>query len=87
MNLPPELQWSPGEASTVNDFLNSPLGQKWLNLLFSRKPAIKMDTTEQAAMTGVFAAGYEAVFTQIHASRQVYLGDSASMKPIDPTRD
>jgi hypothetical protein len=84
---PPGLSWSAGEAAGVNEFLNSPLGRKWLGVLLTRKPRIDMLNTERAALTGVYAAGYESFFAEIAQTRVAATPESASMKPIDPTKD
>jgi hypothetical protein len=80
--------WGPGEAATLNEFLNTPIGVKWLQELFSRKPKIDQTNVEKAALSGVFAAGYEYAWAQIAATRVGALApDSASVPGIDPTKD
>lgn len=89
MNLSPLQNWSPSEAAAVNEFLNTQVGRKWLGLLLSRKPAIDMGSTEKAALTGAYAAGYESFFGQVALSRTALppQDQSAGIKPIDPTKD
>lgn len=89
MNVP-GISWSASEAAGVNEFLNSPLGRKWLGVLLTRKPRMdKADlrTTETAALIGAFAAGYESFFAEIAATRVVQVEESPAAKPIDMTRD
>jgi hypothetical protein len=87
MNLP-GISWSPSEAAAVNEFLNSPVGKKWLGILLSRKPKLDLSSTERAALSGAYAAGYEAlIFYEIPATRASMIQESASIKAIDPTRD
>jgi hypothetical protein len=85
---PPGIAWNPGEAAAVNEFLNSAVGRKWLGVLLTRKPRIDLGSTEKAALSGAFAAGYESIFSEIAATR---IGqspiDTASAKSIDPTKD
>jgi hypothetical protein len=83
----PGFQWTPSEASSVNEFLNTPLGQKWLGVLITRKPRMDLSTTERAALSGAFVAGYEAVFGEIAATRTAMMPDKAEVKAIDPTVD
>jgi hypothetical protein len=86
MNMP-GIPWSGAEAAGVNDFLNTPLGRKWLGVLLSRKPKLDLSNTERTALTGAFAAGYESFFGEIASTRIASTQDSASMKSIDPTKD
>ena len=88
MNLP-GIQWTPGEAATVNEFLNSPIGRKWLAVLQFRKPAVDLSSTERTALSGAYAAGYEyLLFNQIPATRiALKEQESMSLKAIDPTKD
>lgn len=88
MNLP-QGQWSPGEAATVNDFLNSPVGRRWLSLLLVRRPMVDISTTERAAVTGAFAAGYDhMLFGQIPASRVALpTAEPDDGRSIDPSKD
>jgi hypothetical protein len=83
----PGFQWTPGESAAVNEFLNSPLGQKWLGVLITRKPRVDLSTTERAALSGAFIAGYESVFGEIAATRATVVPDNASIQGIDPTKD
>lgn len=86
MNLP-GIQWTPGEAAGVNDFLNSPLGRKWLGILLTRKPQLDLSSTEKAALSGAFAAGYERFFGEIAATRVSITPEPAGLRPIDSVRD
>ena len=88
MNLPAN-QWTPGEAASVNEFLNSPVGRRWLSLLLIRRPMVDISTTERAAVTGAFAAGYDhMLFGQIPASRVALPNqEQDSMRAIDPSKD
>jgi hypothetical protein len=88
MNQPPMgLSWSPGEAATVNEFLNSPVGRKWLGILITRKPHIDLTSSDRAGLTGAFAAGYEHIFAEIAATRYATQPESFSAKAIDPVKD
>jgi hypothetical protein len=84
---PPGIPWSGAEAAAINDFLNSPLGRKWMGVLLTRKPGLDLAGTERAALTGAYSAGYEHFFAEIAATRVAGSQESASMKTIDPTRD
>lgn len=85
---PVGIQWSPSEAAAVNEFLNTPVGRKWLGVLLTRKPKVDLNSTEKAALTGAFSAGYESIFSEIAATRVAQpLSESASVKGIDPTKD
>jgi len=84
---PPGIPWSGAEAAAINDFLNSPLGRKWMGVLLTRKPQMDLSTTERAALSGAYAAGYERIFGEIAATRVAATQDSASMKGIDATKD
>lgn len=88
MNIP-GIQWSPSEASAINEFLNTPVGRKWLGVLMARKPRMDLRTTESAALTGAFAAGYEhAVMSEIPATRIAMKADEDPGRPaIDTTKD
>jgi hypothetical protein len=83
----PGIEWSPGEAAAVNEFLNSPVGQRWLGILLTRKPKIDLSSTEKAGITGAYAAGYESIFGEIAATRYTSVRDSAAIKGIDMVRD
>jgi hypothetical protein len=88
MNQPPiGLSWSPGEAAAVNEFLNSQIGRKWLDVLFMRKPRIDLSTGDRAGLTGAFTAGYEHFFAEIAATRVAMQPESFSAKAIDPVKD
>lgn len=85
---PPGITWSPGEAAAANEFLNSPIGRKWLGILLSRKPAVDLSSTERAALSGAYAAGYERIFGEIAATRtSVMETESPSLRAIDPAKD
>ena len=86
MTLPGSI-WSPSEAASVNEFLNTSVGKKWLAVLMTRKPRLDLSSTERAAMTGAFAAGYEHMFNEIVSSRTVPPEDYSATKAIDMTRD
>lgn len=83
----PGMQWSPSESSSVNEFLNSAIGRKWLGVLLLRKPKLDLSNTERAALSGAFAAGYESVFSEIAATRTTISPETPSLKAIDPTKD
>jgi hypothetical protein len=83
----PGIEWSPSEAAAVNDFLNTPVGRKWMGVLLTRKPIIDMSNTERAALTGAYSHGYEHFFAEIASTRFAASGEIASVKSIDPTRD
>jgi hypothetical protein len=83
----PGIQWSPGEAAAVNEFLNTPVGRKWLGVLLSRKPALDLTNTERAALSGAYAAGYERIFGEMAATRVAAQPEPTGLKAIDPTRD
>jgi hypothetical protein len=86
--LPPGVSWSAGEAASVNEFLNSDVGRKWLGILLIRKPKIDLSGSERAGLSGAFAAGYESFFSEIAATRTgVRAPDSAGLRPIDMTKD
>jgi hypothetical protein len=84
----PGTNWSPSEAAGVNEFLKTPLGEKWLNILYARKPRISLTNTEAAALTGALAQGYEMVFAEIYNSRTVAKeSENVGARSIDTTRD
>jgi hypothetical protein len=83
----PGIEWTAGEAASVNEFLNTPVGQKWMGVLLTRKPKIDLSNTERAGITGAFVAGYESFFGEIAATRYTTIRDSAGMKGIDMTKD
>lgn len=86
MNLP-GIQWSSGEAAAVNEWLNSPLGRKWLGVLLTLRPKVDLRSTESAALTGAFHTGYEYFFDQIALTRMPQVDESPATKAIDMTRD
>lgn len=88
MNLPAAMTWSPGEASTLNEFLNSPVGRKWLGLLLLRKPPTDLSSVERAAISAAYAAGYERIFGEIAATRtSLPEAESPSISAINPAKD
>lgn len=86
---PDDKPWTPGEAVSVNEFLNSKLGVRWLQVLFARRPKdINRDTAERAALDGAFLAGYEKAWEEISNTRVIRVEpDNASLKSLDPTKD
>ena len=87
MQQPPGIPWSASEAASINEFLNTSVGRKWLGIMLSRKPRLDLSSTERAALSGAYAAGYEAFFGEIAATRVSMTHESASIKSIDPTKD
>lgn len=87
MNNLPGIIWSGGEAAAINEFLNTPVAQKWMGILLTRKPKIDMSSTERAAITGAYAAGYESFFAEIAATRSSSIRPEAGLRSIDPTKD
>lgn len=87
--IPPGmLDWGPGEAAAVNEFLNSPVGKKWLAVLFNRKPQFDRSVgMEKAALNGAFTAGYEQFFAEIAATRISRITEDFGVKPIDTVKD
>lgn len=83
----PGIEWSPSEAAAVNDFLNTPVGRKWMGVLLTRKPKMDMSSTERAAISGAFAAGYEHFFAEIAATRFASSPETVGVRSIDPTKD
>jgi hypothetical protein len=83
----PGIPWSAGEAAAVNEFLNTPVGRKWLGIMLSRKPRLDLSNTERAALSGAFSAGYEHFFGEIGATRVTADQEVPSIRSIDPTRD
>jgi hypothetical protein len=84
----PGISWSPSESAAVNEFLNTPVGQKWLGVLMIRKPRMDLSSTERAALSGALAAGYESVFGVIAETRTTRApAIDASAKAIDPEKD
>jgi hypothetical protein len=84
------MSWTAGEAATVNEFLASPIGIKWLAELQSQKPKTDRDSMEKAALTGAFQAGYEYLLYNVIAGTRVAISESEtgySSKAIDPTKD
>ena len=87
--LPPGmLSWTSSEAATVNEFLNSAVGKKWLAVLLNRKPRVDLTSTERAALSGALVAGYENFFTEIAATRVGGIQpENLSAKSIDMIKD
>jgi hypothetical protein len=84
----PGISWSPSEAAAVNEFLGTPVGQKWLGVLMLRKPKMDLSSTERAALTGTFASGYESVFGVMAETRVARApAQNASAPGIDPNKD
>jgi hypothetical protein len=82
--------WTPTDAAGLNEFLNTPLGRKWLGHLLASKPKIDMSSTEKAGISGAYLAGYEyLLFTRIGADRLAGAKDAPTFsKPgIDPEKD
>ena len=85
---PPGIPWSPSEAAAVNEFLSTAVGRKWLGVLLMRKPRLDLTSTERAALSGAFGAGYEHMFNEIASTRIAQpQADTAAVKGIDPTKD
>lgn len=88
MKIPEGTPWSPSEAATMNEFLNTPLGRKWIGVLTNRRPKIDTSSTERAALTGAVSAGYDLFLWEISGTRVTLpVPESASAKGIDPTKD
>lgn len=82
--------WTPSDASGLNEFLNTALGRKWMGVLLAQKPKMDLTTTERAALTGAFVSGYEhLLFTVIAVNRNAgQLSKPSASKPgIDPEKD
>jgi hypothetical protein len=87
MNVP-GMSWSPSESAAVHEFLNQEVGRKWLAVLILRKPKIDLSSTERAALSGAFAAGYESIFGIIAETRTTRASaQDASIPGIDPQKD
>lgn len=84
---PPGIPWSAAEAAGINEFLSTQLGRKWLGVLLTRKPRMDLSSTDKAALTGAYAAGYESFFAEIATTRVVMQSENMSAKSIDPTKD
>jgi hypothetical protein len=82
------IPWTPSEAAAVNQFLDSPVGRKWLGVLMVRKPKLDLANTERSALTGAFAAGYESFFSEIAATRIARTPvEDMSAPSINPDKD
>jgi hypothetical protein len=84
---PPGIAWSPQEAAAINEFLNTPVGRKWLGILMARKPRIDMANTDRAGLTGAYSAGYESIFGEIAMTRVAMQPEEVSAKSLDMTKD
>lgn len=83
-------EWTPSDAAGLNEFLNTPLGRKWLGVMLAHKPKLDLVSTERAALTGAFVAGYEhLLFAEMGANRMAGRASelSASKPAIDPAKD
>jgi hypothetical protein len=90
MDVPQLNKWTPSDAAGVQQFLSTPLGQKWLGLLHNYKPRITADSlksVEQAGITGAYSAGYELCMLQIYTSCRAIEQTDYSAKTADMTRD
>jgi hypothetical protein len=87
MRSVPGITWSASESASVNEFLSSPVGKKWLGVLLTHKPQVDRSSMEKAALSGAFSAGYEHFFNEIAATRLTIEEDNASIKTIDMVRD
>jgi hypothetical protein len=86
MTIP--TMWTPSDAAAINDFLNSKQGIRWLSTLMTMKPKVDLKSTEAAALSGAYVAGYEHFLNEaIPATRSVRTEEPQSLKPIDMTRD
>jgi hypothetical protein len=87
MNPSSNMTWSPQEAASINEFLSTPLGMKWLTVLINRKPKIDTDSTERAALSGAKSAGYELFWQEIASTRSFVRSEEAEVRTLDPTKD
>ena len=88
MTPAPGVKWSPGEAASIHEFLNTELGSKWLTVLLLRKPKTDLSSTERAALSGAFASGYESIFAVIAETRTTRPpAQNASAPSINPDKD
>lgn len=81
--------WTPSDAAGLNEFLNTPVGIKWIATLMTLKPKVDMSKgTEIAGLTGAYMAGYEHLLNEIiPRTRVVPIEETESRKPIDMTKD
>jgi hypothetical protein len=80
--------WTASDAAAINDFLNSRQGIRWLATLMTMKPKVELKTTEAAALSGAYVAGYEHLLNEIiPATRAVRTEETVGIKPIDMVRD
>jgi hypothetical protein len=85
-------EWTPSDAAGLNEFLNTQLGRKWLGVMLAHKPRLDLSSTEKAALTGAFVAGYEhLLFAEMSMNRNAGVvpggKEAASKKGIDPEKD
>jgi hypothetical protein len=86
MTIP--TMWTASDAAAINDFLNSKQGIRWLSALMTMKPKVDLKSTEAAALSGAYVAGYEHFLNEaIPATRAVRTEETVSLKPIDMTKD
>jgi hypothetical protein len=87
MNTP--IIWTASDATGINEFLRTPLGIKWLATLMTLKPKVDITKgTEVASLSGAYSAGYEHLLNEVIPSTRAVRGeDTASLKPIDMTKD
>ena len=82
------IAWTSSEAAAVNQFLDSPVGRKWLAVLMLRKPKLDLSSTERSALTGAFGAGYESFFAELAATRIARTPpEDASAPSTNPDKD
>jgi hypothetical protein len=86
MNMP-GIVWTPQEAASINEFLSSPVGKKWLGVLMTHKPRVDLSSQENAGMNGVGAAGFEQFLNGIAATRVTREEDMSAAKSLDMTKD
>lgn len=83
-------EWTPSDAAGLNEFLNTPLGRKWMGIMLAHKPKLDLTSTERAALSGAYVAGYEyLLFTEMAMNRNAGRVNtpSASKPGIDPEKD
>lgn len=81
--------WSASDASSINEFLKTPLGVRWIATLMTLKPKVDIKAgTEAAALSGAYVAGYEYLLNEIiPRTRATLTEETASLKPLDMVRD
>jgi hypothetical protein len=88
MDQPQLPQWTPSDVAGMQQFLNTPLGVKFINFLMSGKPRTVIDRgTETAALTGTYVAGYELCIIRIYMSCRSLDQPDVSVKSQDMTKD